>query len=183
MAKIKYLVLLRGINVGGKNIIKMDELKMLFETLNFSDVQTYIQSGNVIFNDDEPDKSKLKIKIEEALFRKLNNKIAVSLLTFPEIKKIIDEKPENFGENNENKYDVIYLIEPLTSNAAIKEIKTREGVDKIYEGGKVLYISRCMKNWTKSYFSKIMTTSIYPDITIRNWNTTKKLYQLMKEKQ
>jgi uncharacterized protein (DUF1697 family) len=179
MNKIKYLALLRGINVGGNNIIKMDELKMLFEGLKFSDVKTYIQSGNIIFSDYENDKNKLIKNIERILFKKLSNKINVVLLTFSEIEKIVNKKPKGFGEDNENKYDVIYLIEPLNVKDAMKEIKMREGVDKIYEGKKVVYISRSIKNLIKSYFSKILETPIYKNITIRNWNTTKKLHELM----
>ncbi|MDR0517236.1 MAG: DUF1697 domain-containing protein [Fibromonadaceae bacterium] len=179
MNKIKYLALLRGINVGGNNIIKMNELKILFEELKFSDVRTYIQSGNVIFNDCEKDKNKLFKIIEKALFKKLSNKINIVLLTFLEIEEIINKKPKGFGEDSENKYDVIYLIEPLNAKDAVKEIKMREGVDKMYEGKKVVYISRSIKNLTKSYFSKILETPIYKSITIRNWNTTKKLHGLM----
>ena len=72
MEKIKYLALLRGINVGGKNIIKMDELKKIFEGMKFTDVKTYIQSGNVIFLDYENDQIKIQKKIERSLFKKLN---------------------------------------------------------------------------------------------------------------
>jgi uncharacterized protein (DUF1697 family) len=178
----KYLVLLRGINVGGKNIIKMNELKNLFEELKFTDVKTYIQSGNIVFNNDEVDKIKLEKIIEKALLKKLNIKINIVILTIKEMKQIINKKPKGFGEDNENKYDVIYLMKSLKVKDAIKEIKTREGVDKIYEGEKVIYISRSIKSLSKSYFSKILETPIYKDITIRNWNTAKKLYELMDDK-
>ena len=70
-----YLALLRGINVGGNNIIKMDELKKTFEELNFSDVKTYIQSGNVLFKDAEKDRMKISEKIEKALLGKLNTRL------------------------------------------------------------------------------------------------------------
>jgi len=181
MEETKYLALLRGINVGGKNIIKMDDLKKIFEEMKFTDVKTYIQSGNVIFLDYENEQIKIQMKIETALFKKLNYKINIRILTFSEIKEIVNNKPEGFGEDNENKYDVIYLIKPLETKDAIKEIKTRDGVDKMFEGESVLYILRLIKNLNKSYFSKIIDTPIYQNITIRNWNTTKKLYELMKE--
>ena len=181
MEKVKYLVLLRGINVGGKNIIKMNELKKIFEELKFTDVKTYIQSGNVIFNGYENDKLKLAKKIEKSLFKKLNNRINIAILTVSEIDNVVNKKPKKFGDDKENKYDVIYLIEPLKTKDAIKEIKTKEGVDKMYEGDNVLYISRSINDLSKSYFSKIIKTPIYENITIRNWNTTKKLYKLMKE--
>jgi uncharacterized protein (DUF1697 family) len=182
--KNKYLALLRGINVSGKNIIKMAELKKLFEELNFSDVKTYIQSGNIIFNDLEKDKAKLIKKIKEKLFRKIKNEINLVIITLPEISEIINEKPENFGENNaEYKYDVIFFAEPLTAEDAIKEFKPRDGVDKIFAGKKVLYFSRLKKEITKSRFSKIIESKIYQKLTIRNWNTTKKLSELVSGEQ
>jgi len=179
--KYKYIVLFRGINVGGKNIIKMDKLKAVFEELNYSSVKTYIQSGNVIFDDHEIDRKKLKENIGKALLKILGNDLSFAILTYNEIKQIVNEKPEGFGEDKENKYDIIYLMEPLKVKNAIKEIKTRNGVDEIYPGKKVIYISRSIKYLSKSYLSKIMKTSIYSNITIRNWNTTKKIYELMKK--
>jgi uncharacterized protein (DUF1697 family) len=181
-AKTGYLALLRGINVGGNNVIKMSDLKKLFEEKGFSDVKTYIQSGNVLFADFQTDKTQLIKKIEEILFEKLNSKINIALLSFSDMKNILDNKPNDFGDETEKyRYDVIFLIEPLTAKDAIKEIKTREGVDEIYEGEKALYIKSLIEKLTKSRFSKITETSIYQHITIRNWNTTKKLYELMRE--
>jgi uncharacterized protein (DUF1697 family) len=181
MKKIEYLALLRGINVGGKNIIKMTELKEIFEQMKFTDVKTYIQSGNILFKDYNNDKIKLLKNIQKALLIKLNDNINLVILNFPEIKEIINKKPEGFGEDNEHKYDVIYLIDPLRTEDAIKEIKTRDGVDKMYVGEKVIYISRLITEMNKSYFTKLIKTSIYSNITIRNWNTTKKLYELMEK--
>jgi uncharacterized protein (DUF1697 family) len=179
MEKIGYIVLLRGINVGGKNIIKMEALKKLFEGLKFYDVKTYIQSGNIIFYDYEKDKPKLKENIEKALYTNLNTKINIAVLTYTEIKEIVNKKPNGFGENDRKKYDVIYLIEPLKINNLVKEVKTRVGIDEMYKGEKVLYISREKDFLSKSCFSKLNETPIYQNITIRNWNTTKKLFELM----
>ena len=179
MKKTGYVVFLRGVNVGGKNIIKMDELKKIFEELKFTEVKTYIQSGNIIFNDYEKDKTKLVKNIDKKLYKKLNTKVNIAILTFPEFKEIIDKKPKGFGDADEKKYDVIYLTEPLKANDALKEIKTREGVDEIFKGKNVLYISRKKESLAKSYLSKIIETPVYQNITIRNWNTTKKIYDLM----
>jgi uncharacterized protein (DUF1697 family) len=177
---MNYLALLRGINVVGNHIIKMDDLKKLFEELNFSDVKTYIQSGNVLFNDFEKDRIKASEKREKALLEKLNNKIDIMILTFSEMKKIINEKPDKFGEENGKfRYDILFLLEPLTAKEAVKEIKTRDGIDEIYGGCKVIYSKRLVEKITKSYISRIVGTPIYQRITIRNWNTTKKLYELM----
>jgi uncharacterized protein (DUF1697 family) len=173
-------VLLRGINVGGNNIIKMNVLKELFEKTGFTDVITYIQSGNIIFKDSETNKTKVAGKIEKMLFEKLDSKITIAILTADEMIEIINKKPYKFGEEDEkHKYDVLFLIEPLTVKEAIKEIKIREGVDELFEGNKVLYFKRLKEKITKTYLTKIIGTPIYKYITIRNWNTTNKLYELM----
>jgi uncharacterized protein (DUF1697 family) len=182
MEKTNYVALLRGINVGGNNIIKMNELKMIFEEMDLLDVQTYIQSGNVIFTVFEKDKLKLGEKIEKKLSEKLNNEVKVSLFTLSEMDEIINKKPYRYGEENEKyKYDVIFLIEPLKSKEAIKKIQIRENVDEMYEGNKVLYFKRLKEKITKTYLTKIIGTPIYKYMTLRNWNTTEKLFNLMKK--
>jgi uncharacterized protein (DUF1697 family) len=172
--------LLRGINVGGNNIIKMDTLRKLFEDMGFECVKTYIQSGNVIFSDCEGDRARLTEKIEKMLSKHLASVVKAAVLTLSEMRWIIDKKPECFGEkNDEYKYNVLFFIKPLKAKDAIKEIKAREGVDEIYEGKDVVYSSCLISRRTKSYLSKIVETTIYKNTTIRNWNTTKKLYELM----
>ena len=96
MAKNKYLALLRGINVGGNNIIKMTDLKSCFEKLGFTDVLTYIQSGNVVFTSDIKDKTRLTKKIEHALTERFNYKALVVVITHRELKKVVDEAPHGF---------------------------------------------------------------------------------------
>jgi uncharacterized protein (DUF1697 family) len=182
MEKINYVALLRGINVGGNNIIKMNELKIIFEKMNFYDVQTYIQSGNVIFSDFEKEKLKLSKKIENKLSEILDNEIKISLFTLSEMGEIINKKPYKYGEENEKyKYDIIFLIDPLTAKEALKEIRTREGVDEVYEGNRILYFKRLKENITKTYLTKIIGTPIYKYMALRNWNTTEKLFDLMEK--
>jgi uncharacterized protein (DUF1697 family) len=181
MKKTTCVALLRGINAGGNNIIKMNELKTIFEEMDLLDVQTYIQSGNVIFNGFGKDKLKLGEKIEKKLFKKLNNEVKVTLFTLSEMEKIINNKPYRYGEENEKyKYDVMFLIEPLNAKEALKEIQTRETVDEVYEGKRVLYFKRLKEKITKTYLTKIVGTPLYKYMTLRNWNTTEKLFDLMK---
>ena len=95
--------------------------------------------------------------------------------------EIINKKPYKYGEENEKyKYDMIFLIEPLTTKEAMKEIKIKEGVDEVYEGNRVLYFKRLKEKITKTYLTKIIGTPIYKYMTLRNWNTTEKLFELMK---
>ena len=81
MKSIQYLALLRGINVGGNNIIKMTDLKSCFESLAFTNVSTYIQSGNILFLSDEKDQTKLTNKISKALSEKFNYNLPIMIFS------------------------------------------------------------------------------------------------------
>src|SRR5690606_13468588 len=178
----KYLALLRGINVGGSNIIKMSDLKKCFESLKLTDVVTYIQSGNVVFTSDINDKNKLTGNIEKALSKTFNYTAKVVVISYKDLKKIMDDKPDGFGSKPaEYRYDVIFLIDPLKPKEAIKKVKTKEGVDEAYAGRMALYFSRLIAKAAQSYLSKVVSLPEYKFMTIRNWNTTTKLLSLMEK--
>ena len=178
--KTQYLALLRGINVGGNNIIKMVDLKACFETMGFIDVITFIQSGNVIFKSDEQDKVKLTNKIEKVLSDSFKYKSKIVLITHNQLQLVIEKAPLEFGlKPEEYRYDVIFLKEPLTPEEAMKNVKIRVGVDNAYSGVDVLYFSRLISKAGQSYLTKIISLPIYKNMTIRNWNTTTKLLGLM----
>ena len=178
--KIQYLALLRGINVGGNNIIKMTDLKACFETMGFTDVATFIQSGNVLFKSIEKDKAKLTKKIEKTLSDSFNYKSLVVLTTYTQLETIVKTAPKGYGETpNEYRYDVLFLKEPFTAEEAIKTVKEREGVDHAYAGKGVLYFSRLISKAGQSYLTKIISLPVYQKMTVRNWNTTTKLFELM----
>jgi uncharacterized protein (DUF1697 family) len=175
-----YLALLRGINVGGKNIIKMVDLKASFESMGFSDVTTYIQSGNVVFASTEKDDAKLTDKIEKALSKRFNYTSRLVLVARPEMKKIVAGVPKGFGdEPDKYRYDVIFLKEPLTPAKAMEQVRIRAGVDQAHEGKYVLYFSRLISKASSSYLTKIISLPMYQNMTIRNWNTTTKLLAMM----
>jgi uncharacterized protein (DUF1697 family) len=177
---IQYLALLRGINVGGNNIIKMTHLKECFENMGFTDVTTYIQSGNVIFKSADPHKDKLLSKIETELSGRFDYKSKIVLITQKQLHTVINNAPQDFGKDPDMyRYDVLFLKEPLSSDEAMKSIREREGVDKAYAGRDVIYFSRFISKAGQSYLNKLISLAIYKNMTIRNWNTTSKLFVLM----
>jgi uncharacterized protein (DUF1697 family) len=182
MTKTKYLALLRGINVGGNNIIKMTELKACFENMGFADVQTYIQSGNVLFASDEKDQSKLTNKIEKALSERFKYNSRIVVITQKQLQSIVNNAPKGYGKDADKyKYDVIFLKEPLTPGEAIKNVIIKEGVDNANAGKHVLYFSRLISKASQSRLSRIIALPMYQNMSIRNWNTTTKLHALMEK--
>ena len=148
--------------------------------MGFSDVITYIQSGNIIFKTPEENKYVLTQQIEKGLSEQFNYQSKIVLISYNQYEHIIKHTPEDFGKYTETyKYDVVFLKEPLTPKEAIKYFSIREGIDKVYEGLFTLYISRLIKEASKSYIQKIISQPVYQEMTIRNWNTAKKLYELM----
>ena len=180
MGVAAYVALLRGINVGGKNLIKMPALKACFEADGFADVATYIQSGNVIFASPETRPAELTGRIEAMLAATFDYRPTVVVRSRKQMRAIVEKAPKGFGsEPGSYRYDVIFLKEPLTAKAAMGTIDTKPGVDEAYAGTGVLYFSRLIAKATQSRLSKIVASPIYPSVTIRNWNTTTKLLALM----
>lgn len=183
MNATQYVALLRGINVGGNNIIKMADLKTCFESMGFDDVVTYIQSGNVLFKSDEKDKTKLTDRIEKALSKSFEYKPRVVVISYHELKKIVQEAQPGFGkEIDKYRYDVIFLKDPLTAAEAMESVTLKEGVDDAHAGEYVLYFSRLTSRAAQSRLSKIVMLPVYQNMTIRNWNTATKLLALMEKR-
>jgi len=175
-----YLALLRGINVGGRNPIKMPALKACFEAGGFEDVVTYIQSGNVVFRSSSSGSGALARGIEQMLRKRFEYEATVVVRSRAQLRAVVDGAPKGFGADPAAyRYDVIFLKEPLTARSALKSVPTKEGVDEAHAGRGVLYFSRLTAKATQSRLSKIVSLPMYPNITIRNWNTTTKLLGMM----
>jgi len=178
-----YVILLRGINVGGKNKMPMSDLKKCLGDLGFSNVSTYIASGNVILKSDKSAKE-VKAQIEKALpenFELDSELIKVLVLTRDQFRAVLDKKPKGFGEQPEKYHsDTIFLM-GIDAAQAMSVFDPREGVDTVWPGEGVIYSQRLSSQRTKSRLSKIIGTPAYQSMTIRNWNTTTKLLQMLEE--
>jgi uncharacterized protein (DUF1697 family) len=176
-----YAILLRGINVGGKNIVPMAGLRKCLEEQGFSNVSTFIASGNGFLKSGKP-ASEVKDQIEKVLpenFKLDDELIKVLVLTRNQLQAIIDNKPEGFGEQPEKYHsDAIFLM-GIDSAQAMPAFDPREGVDKVWPGDGVIYSQRLSSQRTKSRLSKIMGSPVYKSMTIRNWNTTTKLLEIL----
>jgi uncharacterized protein (DUF1697 family) len=182
MGKVKtFLILLRGINVGGKNKVSMAELKKLLEGLGFLDVSTFIASGNVVLTSDRK-ADEISAQIEAALpkaFELDSQLIKVLVLTRDQLQGVVDDRPKGFGDQSDKYHsDAIFLmgIEPAE---AMPIFNPREGVDRVWPGNGVVYSERLSAQRTKSRLSSMMTSPLYKSMTIRSWNTTVKLLEIL----
>jgi uncharacterized protein (DUF1697 family) len=175
-----FLALLRGINVGGRNIIKMTDLKTCFENTGCLDVATFIRSGNVVFRSDSVRAAMLADQLERALSTRFEYESRLVLLTHTQLVRIVERAPAGFGQSLARyRYDVIFLRQPMTAAEAMRSLSLKEGVDAAHAGNGVLYFSRAVARLSQSRLSKIVTHPAYQSMTIRNWNTTTRLLALM----
>jgi uncharacterized protein (DUF1697 family) len=176
----QYVALLRGINVGGNNRITMPELRRCFEALGFGDVATYIQSGNVLFEATERRPADLAVQIEEALAERFGYPARIALRSHGRMRAVVAGAPAGFGGRPDRyRYDVVFLREPLTAAEAMRDLRTRVGVDEAFAGDGVWYFARLASRASQSYLSRIVALPVYQSMTIRNWNTTVRLLALL----
>jgi uncharacterized protein (DUF1697 family) len=181
---MRYVALLRGINVGGKNLIRMPALEACFSEHGFDDVATYIQSGNVVFSAGRASQATLTAEIESMLRASFAHYDAsVVLRSASQMRSIVEGAPPGFGgDPGRYRYEVIFLKSPLTVTVALRDVPVKEGVDSVAAGRGVLYHRRLTSRATQSRLARVVAMPIYQSMTIRNWNTTTKLTQLVGER-
>jgi len=177
----RYVALLRGINVGGNNLIRMADLRTCLEADGFGDVRTYIQSGNVVFTG-SGSAATLTARLERTLSKEFGYEATLAVRSARHFRAVVDGAPEGFGVDRERyRSDVIFLMPPLTPARAIADVPTREGVDRAWSGPGVLYFDRLAARASQSRLSKVVSLPIYKSMTIRNWATTCKLLEMVEE--
>jgi uncharacterized protein (DUF1697 family) len=179
MAAGRYVALLRGINVGGRNKVPMADLRQTMTDAGYDRVRTYIQSGNVLFRSDVARRS-LEPAIEEVLAARFGVPIVVVVRSHEELRRIVQRAPEGFGAAPDMYHsDVVFLKQPLTAKQAMGVVQLREGVDQAWPGTGVVYFARLSAQRTRSRMSRIVAAPEYQLMTIRSWATATKLLAVL----
>ncbi|MDR1247572.1 MAG: DUF1697 domain-containing protein [Clostridiales Family XIII bacterium] len=177
----KYISLLRGVNVGGKNKISMPELKTAFEKRGFENVVTYINSGNILF-DSDLGLQEAKAACENLIEAGFGLNIAVGVITAGHLTDALDHAPEWWNRDADSRHNAIFAIPPATAEeirAAVGEAKPEYESISCY--GSVIFWSAPLKTFSRTRWSKVVQSkAVYHLITIRNANTTLKLAALAK---
>ncbi|WP_138751311.1 DUF1697 domain-containing protein [Paenibacillus sinopodophylli] len=175
-----FVALLRGINVGGNNKIDMKLLKGTFEGSDLKNVVTYINTGNIIFTEDTRTAEQLSELLEAAILRDFGLAIKVMIRSIEKIKTIMDALPENWINDSNMKSDVLYLWDDVNEQSVLEKLTIKPEIDRIiYVNGAILW-SYDKENAGKSGMNKIVGTKLYQRVTVRNVNTARKIYELMK---
>lgn len=171
---MKYVALLRGINVGKNNRIDMKSLKELCEMIGYRNVSTYINSGNVIFESDRLPKT-IAAEIETGLLDKTGSNISVLVKSVDELAQIAAHIPAGWENDTKQRTDIAYLFAEADREDIVNELPIRkEYVDVRYTAGALVWnVTR--EDYHKSHLNKIIGHKLYRYMTIRNVNTARYL--------
>lgn len=177
----RYIALLRGINISGKNKISMAELKNGFENLGYEEVKTYLNSGNVIFSSDEDDIEKLTGQIETVIKDQFGLDIPVFVIAKEKLEDILHNAPDWWGNDNKEIYDnLIFIMPPATFSDVYNEIgEPKEELEKIKDYKETVFWSFSRKEYQKTnWWSKTANSDISSKLTIRTANTVRKISRI-----
>jgi uncharacterized protein (DUF1697 family) len=174
-----YIALLRGINVGGHKIIKMDELRKAFEELGFEGVATYVQSGNVVFKASKTVSDDLPRKIEEMLLRRFSMSVPVIVRTAEEVGEVLRNNPFLKERGIDVSRLHVTFLSHTPQKTAMKGLDAiAAGPDRFHGRGQEIYL-HCPNGFggtrlSINAFEKVLAVGA----TTRNWNTVNKLYEM-----
>lgn len=174
----RYIAFLRGVNISGKNKVPMAELKRCFEELDFSEVKTYLNSGNVAFSSDEDNIEVLTSQAETMINRKFGLDIPVFVISKEKLEDILQNAPEWWGDEKKEIYDnLIFIMPPATFAEVWGEIgEPKEELEKIKEYREAVFWSFSRKDYQKTnWWPKTASANISSKLTIRTANTVRKI--------
>jgi uncharacterized protein (DUF1697 family) len=173
------ICMLRGVNVGGHNQIKMDALKALCVSLKLKDPQTYVQSGNVVFKTEEKDHKKLATRIQHAIERKIGFRPNVMLRTAAEMRKVVTRNPFAGRKDIEpGKLLVNFLAYDPGKDAREKALAIKVGPEEMHLIGREAYIYFPNGQGRSKFPWPAIERALGTSGTGRNWNSVTKMLEI-----
>ena len=182
----RYLALLRGINVGGNNVIAKDDLRRCFEGLGFTNVRTYIQSGNIVFRTPERtpegETGQLTERVESGLAERFSYAARAIVLSHAGYRAALAAAPAAWGENDAYRHNALFTLAGTTPEEVMAGLPpVKEELESVAAGPGVIFWSAEKKRVTRSAFVKLPALPVYRQVTIRNHNTVRRLATLLEE--
>jgi len=176
-----YVVLLRGINVGGKRKVDMKRLKEICERVGMKEVRTYINSGNVIFQCEADESALLAGALEAAIQSELGFPVKVFLRDAGNIRAIVAAMPADWVDGDEAKCDVLFLDDSIDAKDLLGRLTIKPGIDEVKHVPGAIFWRVERAKVTRSGLLKLAATEWYAKMTVRNCNTVRKLGALMEK--
>jgi uncharacterized protein (DUF1697 family) len=176
---VRYVALLRGINVGGRTLVKMADLKTCVKELGLDDVSTYIASGNILFESGERDTAKLEARIERAIEQRFGLPVKVVVLNRAAYARIVKAIPDPWIGDASLRANVAFVRRGTNAKQVVRELEPDAAVEEVkaIEGAILWATKRDALN--RSVMRKLIGGAAYKELTVRNLNTTLKLHELL----
>ena len=176
------IALLRGINVGGKSIVAMSDLRAAFVEAGFSDASTYIASGNILFRSDQ-EALDLQASIGRLVAERFGIDTPVAVITASELAEALAQAPEWWGRTPGDRHNAIFAISPATAQSVTAEVgDIKPEYEQLAWHGQLIFWSAPMKTFSRTRWGTVSKLPIYQQITIRGRNTALKLLELAEQK-
>nr|WP_281367801.1 DUF1697 domain-containing protein [Saccharibacillus deserti] len=173
--------MLRGINVGGNNKVDMKRLKTAFEQVGMERVKTYINSGNIVFVNENLPRTELAGVLEGAIEAEFGLDIRVLVRSLEEMEAIFAVLPEHWSNGDEMKSDVFFLWDEVDQAAVPGELPLTPGVGTLLFAPRAVLFAVDRANAGRSGMNKLIGSKLYARMTVRNVNTTRQLLKMMRE--
>lgn len=175
-----FISMLRGINVGGQKKVRMADLKSLYETLGFGNVQTYVQSGNVVFDSPEENAARLQKSIEAQIEKAFGFSVPVLIRTADDFKRILESHP--FKNEEAIRVLVTFLYEHPEASKLEDLSRYKDKVDQFAVGEQEIFLF-CPGGYGKTKLSNTFFENKLDVIaTTRNWKSVNALYEMASER-
>lgn len=176
---MEYAALLRGVNVGGNKIIKMEELRALCESLGLSRAQTLLQSGNVVFQSPERDREKLAKRIERGIQKAFDFEARVVVRTSADLRRVIKGNPFRPAETPNLSSLLVMFFDGKPEARAFADLRSfYKGPEEMHLAGQELYVHYCNGVGKSKLTNDLIQRKLKVIGTARNWNTVQKLLEL-----
>jgi uncharacterized protein (DUF1697 family) len=176
---MRYVALLRGINVGGKTLVKMADLRSCAEATGLDDVSTFIASGNLLFSSSERSAANLEAKLENAIEQHFRLPVKVVVLDRPAYARIVGAIPSSWVGDESVRANVAFVRRGTDARLVVRELEPDPAVEEVKAvSGAILWATR-RDAINRSVMRKLIGGAAYKELTVRNLNTALKLQELL----
>ncbi len=174
-----HLALLRGINVSGHNMIKMESLKITLENIGFQNVTTYIQSGNVFVTTEEENSAKVGFLIKQEIFKAFGHEVPVVVIAKTDLEGCLANNPYLKEKDLDTKKLYVAFVSIALRNDSINDLKMSQvKPDQAHIDGNRIYIKYAVGAGKTRLDQKYIEKKLNVTATIRNWNTVTQLLEM-----